>query len=459
MTHPTLFDFLDEPDEEPGKKPKRKIVKKSTSRRSRDEKAAEESPETEAVPETPPPVARPLSVTELTVKVKGTLESNFNNVWVVGEISNLSLPRSGHVYLTLKDQGAQLPAVVWKTAASKLRFKLTDGMELIVRGRLDVYPPQGKYQLIVSQLEPKGVGALELAFRQLHDRLEREGLFALQRKKPLPRAIRNVALITSPSGAAARDFLQVLQRRTRLIDVLFLPVAVQGAGAAEEIAGALRTVHHIARHRPIDCIVVTRGGGSMEDLWAFNEEVLVRAVAGSSIPVVSGVGHEIDVTLCDLAADVRALTPSEAAERVAPDDAGRIRELLQYRVRLDDSVEKFYHLARERFRFVENHSVFVRPERLVEDKRRSVDMLEEKLDRVMDRRLETATQKLEKTAAALETLSPLAVLSRGYSLTETIDGGRVGRIDQLQAGDRMRTRLADGIVESLVQTVLPKTDR
>ena len=426
-----LFDFFEEDKNIP--------IRKKSVRKTAIPKKSE-----------PPKLARPMTVFELTRQVKGMMETDFSDVWVVGEISNLSRAGSGHMYLTLKDENAQLPAVMWNSAASKLRFAPANGMEVVCRGKLDVYPPQGKYQMIVSEMEPKGVGTLELAFRQLYEKLEKEGLFDKARKKPLPKFLRTVAVITSPSGAAIRDFLQVLGRRTRRIDVLLVPVRVQGDGAAEEIAEAIRIVHRVAEQRPIDCIVVTRGGGSIEDLWAFNEEILVRAVAASQIPVVSGVGHEIDVTLCDSAADVRALTPSEAAERLAPEDAELARGLAMLRRRLEDQLDKRLRLCRERLRNLETHSALARPERIFEDRRRTVDVFEERLNRAMGHRLQSTAERLGKTAAALEALSPLAVLARGYSLTETEDGRRIRIVDDIADGDRIRTRLVDGTVESVV---------
>ena len=256
-----------------------------------------------------------MSVSELTGQIKDLLEGSFPQVWVTGEISNCARPRSGHCYLTLKDGQAQLPAVIWRPTMARLRFELHDGLEVICRGNLGVYPPQGKYQLIVQEIQPKGIGRLELALRQLRQKLAQEGLFDPARKRPLPRFVRKIAVVTSPSGAAIRDFLEVL-RRWRGTDVLVVPVRVQGEGAAEEIAAAIQQVNRL--RWPIDCLVVTRGGGSLEDLWAFNEEIVCRAIYHSRIPVISAIGHEIDVTLSDLVADVRALTPSEAAERIAP---------------------------------------------------------------------------------------------------------------------------------------------
>ena len=398
-----------------------------------------------------PPVRKPLTITTLTLRIKAVMESDFGDVWVVGQVSNLSRPRSGHVYLTLKDEGAQLPAVIWKSTLARIKFDLKDGMEIFCRGRLDVFPPHGKYQMIVNSLEPKGVGALELAFRQLHDKLAKAGLFDPARKRPLPKPIRKVAVISSPSGAAVRDFLQVLARRTRQVDVVIVPARVQGDGAAAEIAEALRRCNEFGAAQGIDCLVVTRGGGSVEDLWAFNEEVLVRAVAASKIPVISAVGHEIDVSLCDLAADVRALTPSEAAERLASEDAELARSLVFVRRRMENSMAKRLRTLRERILFYEKHPVFARPERLIENRRRMVDLLEERLERSVDRRLQTVQDRLAKTAATLQALSPLAVLARGFSVTTNESGRVIRRTEDVVSGDRIRTRLSDGTVESVVQ--------
>ncbi|MDR2441269.1 MAG: exodeoxyribonuclease VII large subunit [Planctomycetaceae bacterium] len=396
----------------------------------------------------------PISITKLTLYLRELIELNFADIEVVGQVSNLTQPRSGHIYLTLKDEESQLPAVIWKSTVSKFRFKIKEGMEVICRGRLDVYPPQGKYQMIINGLEPKGIGALELAFRQLHDKLAALGIFDPNRKKTLPKVIQNVALITSLSGAAVRDFLQVLGRRTKRVNVLIIPVQVQGNSAAQEIANAIQTVHRLALQRPIDCIVVTRGGGSREDLWAFNEEVLVRSVAASKIPVVSGVGHEIDVTLCDLAADIRALTPSEAAERIAPEDTELSQNLLQIQRQLDDLLEKRIQFYRNKLSFLEKQSALVLPERMIENRRRIVDLFEERLERSVDHRVQMAVQKFSKTAASLEALSPLAILARGYSLTETETGHRIQKINEIRNGDTIRTRLSNGVLKSIVTDIV-----
>ena len=275
-----------------------------------------DDPPPSEITDAPPAAPQVLTVAELTAQIKDLLEGSFDSVWVAGEISNLSRPHSGHCYLTLKDDHAQIRCAMWRNSLMRVRFDLHDGLEVVCRGRLDVYAPRGSYQLIIESIEPKGIGALELALRQLREKLAREGLFDPGRKRPLPAFVRQIAVVTSPTGAAIHDFLQVLARRWRGADVLVVPTRVQGEGAAGEIAAAIAAANRLPL--AIDCLVVTRGGGSLEDLWAFNEEAVVRAIHASRIPVISAIGHEIDVTLSDLVADVRALTPSEAAELVAP---------------------------------------------------------------------------------------------------------------------------------------------
>ena len=270
-----------------------------------------------------------VSVSELTERIKRTLETDFGEVALVGELSNVARPRSGHLYFTLKDNSASIRAVMWKNDARRLAFDLTDGLAVRSLGRLTVYPPRGDYQLVVRQIEPEGIGALELAFRQRYARLVQEGLFDPSRKRPLPRYPRRIVIVTSPTGAAVRDLLQVIGRRWRCAQVLIAPTRVQGAGSDGEVVAALELANQVAG---AEVVVVARGGGSLEDLWTFNEEAVVRAIASSRLPVVSAVGHEIDVTLADLAADKRALTPSEAGEFCVPD----AREVVLHLDRLAD---------------------------------------------------------------------------------------------------------------------------
>jgi len=404
--------------------------------------------------ETPAENTRPpvLSVSQVTAQIKDLLEGSFPDVWVAGEISNLARPRSGHVYLTLKDDRAQLRAVLWRSTAARVRFDLEDGTEVVCRGHVDVYAPRGSYQLVIKQIEPKGIGALELALRQLREKLAAEGLFDPGRKRPLPPFVRRIAVVTSPTGAAIRDFLQVLSRRWRGADVLILPTRVQGEGAATEIAEAVATANHIAWRA--DCLVVTRGGGSLEDLWSFNEEPVVRAIAASEIPVISAVGHEIDVTLADLAADVRALTPSEAAELAAPDAEDLLGRLRQLERRLLGATRSRMAGARGQLDALARHRLFRRPMDLVHDRSRRLDEFSARLDRAARAHVRTARQRAEAAAARLEALSPLGVLARGYSITQRTADGRVVRAAaELKLGEQITTRLSRGNVLSRVEDV------
>jgi exodeoxyribonuclease VII large subunit len=403
------------------------------------------------------PVAeRVLSVGELTEHIKGTLESQFPHVWVSGEISNFSRPQSGHCYFTLKDDRAQIKAVIWRTAATRVRFDLQDGMQVICQGALDVYPPRGSYQLVVRQIEPKGVGALELALRKLRERLLGEGLFAPERKRPLPRFPRRIAFVTSPTGAAIRDFLEVLRRRWNGVHVLIVPVRVQGEGAAAEIAAGIELVNRLAD--PIDVVVVGRGGGSLEDLWSFNEEIVVRAIHGSRVPVISAVGHEIDVTLADLVADVRALTPSEAAERVAPAVDEVTDFLKRQELRLAVALRTRIAAASARLAAIASCRAFRRPLESVLLLARRLDECDARACRAIDRNVQSARERLRTTAGQLESLSPLAVLARGYSVTTRVDDGQIVRAaGQLIPGQCIHTRFAKGSLTSRVEVVMPES--
>jgi exodeoxyribonuclease VII large subunit len=396
--------------------------------------------------------ARVLSVSQLTEQIKGTLEGRFASVWVSGEISNFSRPGSGHCYLTLKDAGAQIRGVLWRMAASRVRFDLHDGLQVVCQGYLDVYAPRGSYQLVIQRIEPQGLGALERALRQLHQRLAAEGLFDAAHKRPLPKFPRRVAVVTSPTGAAIRDFLEVLRRRWHGVHVLVVPVRVQGDGAAAEIAAGIELVNRLAE--AVDVLVVGRGGGSLEDLWAFNEEIVVRAVRASRVPVVSAVGHEIDVTLCDLAADVRALTPSEAAERVVP-AIDEVRDYLRgCQQRLTASLAARAAAARAALERLAANRVFRRPQERVRLLAQRLDELEARASRAIGGRQKLAEARLARFAAQLESLSPLGVLSRGYSLTtRESDGSLVRAAGEVTVGEQLRTRLAEGEVTSRVETI------
>jgi len=389
-----------------------------------------------------------MTVSELTRQIKDLMEANFDQVVCQGEISNLVRARSGHVYFTLKDERAQISAVMWKTRASRLKFDLHDGLEVVVTGPVEVYPPRGSYQLIVEQALPQGLGPLELAFRQLQEKLAAEGLFAPERKRPLPRYPQRLALVTSPTGAAVRDMLQVLTRRWPLTDVVVVPVPVQGPTAAPQIAEGLKQA---ARIPGVDVILTGRGGGSLEDLWPFNEEIVARTIAASPIPVVSAVGHEIDVSIADLVADRRALTPSEAAELIVPDRADISRWLTDQKLRLEKLLRQQSDQARRVLDLLSQRRIFQKPQELLTEPRRRCDDLDSRLTQRMQQRLESSGQRVQALAGQLEALSPLRVLARGYTMTQDAESGAViSRIDQAREGQQIRTRLADGEVTSTI---------
>jgi exodeoxyribonuclease VII large subunit len=392
-----------------------------------------------------------LSVSELTQSVRALVEEGFPSVWVAGEVGSLARPSSGHQYFSLKDAQAQLRAVIWRGVGLRLRFDLKDGMEVIARGRLTVYPARGDYQLVVEEIQPKGVGAQELALRQLKEKLLARGYFAAERKRPLPRMPRRVALVTSPSGAAVRDMLEILGRRWPTVEVWVCAVRVQGDGAAQEIAAAIRLLS--ALEDTADVLIVGRGGGSAEDLRAFNEEVVADAIFASRIPVVAAVGHEIDVTIADLVADKRALTPSEAAELVVPNRLELLEGLTGIADRLRELMTKRLQNAQQRCQDMAQRRAFRLPLERVRELERRLDEWGERLHRAVRQRLQRATQTVSATAARLESLSPLNVLGRGYSLTRSESGQVVRSAEQVRPGNRLVTLLQKGRVVSRVEEV------
>ena len=393
-----------------------------------------------------------LTVAQLTAQIKNALEGGFPNVWVSGEISNYSRPQSGHSYFTLKDDQAQIRAVMWRSAAARLKFDLADGLDVICHGHIDVYAPRGSYQLVIDELQPKGVGALELALRKLREKLAAEGLFDPERKRKLPVFPKRVAFVTSPTGAAVHDFLQVLRRRWRGVDVLVIPARVQGEGAVQEIVAGIRLANRISP-RP-DVLVVGRGGGSLEDLWSFNEEAVVRAIAASRIPTVSAVGHEIDVTLADLVADVRALTPSEAAERIAPAAEEISARLRGYQQRLRHAAQRRVAWLRARYDGLVSQRPFRRPFELIHDRSRRLDELSMHAQRSLHRILQDRESRLARLAGKIESLSPLAVLARGYTITQDATTRSVVRdADELRVGQSIVTRFASGEAVSKVERI------
>jgi exodeoxyribonuclease VII large subunit len=404
----------------------------------------------------PPDDVKVYAIGELTRAVKGLLEEAFAPcVWVSGEVSNLKRHTSGHWYLTLKDKDSQLQTAIFRGVNLRLRFDLQNGLEVIARGRLTVYQPQGQYQLQVEEVQPRGVGPLDLAFRQLKEKLSRLGYFDPRRRKPLPRYPRRVALVTSPTGAAVRDMLETLARRWPLTEVWVHPATVQGEGAGASIAAAVRKLNTLPG---IDAVILGRGGGSLEDLWGFNEECVAQAIFESRIPVVSGVGHETDLVIADMVADLRALTPTDAATKVVPNQSEVLAWLNETESRLRDLLLRRLERARERLADLSRRRCFRLPVERVRDLERRLDEWGERLHRALRQRLTELRRQLEAQAARLESLSPLNVLARGYSLTRTELGEAVVRApDQVRPGDRLVTFLQHGRVISRVEETLAST--
>lgn len=404
------------------------------------------------------PVEQPIfTVSSLTTEIRARIEEGFSNVWVSGEISNLARPASGHIYLTLKDSKAALRSVIYRGVALRMRFDPKDGMEVLARGRLTVYEPRGEYQFAIEEISPKGVGALELALQQLKDKLAAKGYFDPKRKRPLPRFPKSIAIITSPTGAAIRDMLELLARRWPVARVTIFPVRVQGEGSADEIAKALRLVNHLQRQGQlhVDAVIVGRGGGSLEDLWSFNEEVVAEAIVLSSLPVISAVGHEIDVTISDLVADHRALTPSHAITDLTPDLAELIAYLNDREDRLKAMLQHRLTVAKDRLRQVLDRRVLRMPLEPIRDQEHVLDEMGLRLQRCMKVIIDRQQRQLQTTTARLESLSPLQVLKRGYSLTRSTTGAAVRTPTDVRIGELIHTRVDAAAITSRVEQIIP----
>ncbi|MBI2806497.1 MAG: exodeoxyribonuclease VII large subunit [Planctomycetes bacterium] len=389
-----------------------------------------------------PTNVKPQTISAVTAQIKTVLETTFNSVWALGEISSLSVAGSGHVYFTLKDKAAQLPSVMWRTTAQRHRYAMKDGIEVVVRGKLTVYPPHGKYQLTVDELYQSGVGAQDLALQKLKEKLQKLGYFAPERKRPLPAFPRRIALVTSPTGAAIRDMLEIITRRWPCAEIWICGVRVQGVGAREDIAAALDRLNDLD---DIDVILLGRGGGSSEDLAAFNEEMVAQAIFNAKAPVISAVGHEIDVTIADLVADFRAATPSEAAERATPDRLDLARQLKSRQQRLHDLLLRKYQAQKQWLDNLAKRRVFVVPLDRLRNLERNLDDSLERMQRALHMRLTKARLGLEARAGRLESLSPLNVLARGYSLTRTLPAKTVVRgIEQVNVGDAVEIIIGNG---------------
>ena len=472
-------------------------------------------------PEPKTPERKVFSVAELTTQIRRALEKQVGSVWVTGEVTNLRFQSSGHIYFTLKDANSQVSCVLFRSETVAHRELLQDGQKLLLQGDVTVYEARGQYQLIVRAVELQGVGALQIAFEKLKQKLAAEGLFAPERKRPLPRFSQRIGLVTSPTGAAIRDVLHVVRRRNPSLEIILVPCRVQGEGAAREIAAAVRSLNNFARlvegfenekrgkgeegaesplptfpfsPLPLDLILVTRGGGSLEDLWAFNEEVVARAIFESAIPVISAVGHEIDFTISDFVADVRAATPSAAAEIITEgvfsscefvsDAARRIRQLARQQLedktyeltqatqrlarvhprrrfndwlqRLDDLQTSLQRCAkagtrqqRSELRNLSERLLRVRPAQLLKQRREIFEQELERLHEQMRHRLAERKSEFETLQTRLRLLGPEQVLARGYSITTDAESGKVlRRAEDVKPGQKLKTRLKTGEVIS-----------
>ena len=389
------------------------------------------------------------SVSALTQYIKSMFQSEglLRNVSVEGELSNYKMYASGHCYFTLKDETASLKGVMFKSRARLLRFQPENGMKVVATGEVSVYERDGAYQLYVERLLPVGAGELSVAFEQLKARLAAEGLFNEEHKKPLPPFPRTIGIVTSLSGAVLRDIYRVSKRRDANVRLVLYPTLVQGEGAASEIAAAIRFFNE---KYPVDLLIVGRGGGSAEDLWAFNEEPVVRAIYDSVIPVISAVGHETDTTLSDYASDVRAATPSQAAELAVPETAALIRRIGECEMRLQKAVKSRLYYERERVERLGGFFLKRPPQVLLAERRQRLDMAAEALDHGMRRALLEKHHAFQVAAEKLEMLNPLHVIRRGYSVVEK-DGAAVRSVKELAAGDGILVRLADGSFDAVVR--------
>ena len=426
-----------------------------------------------------------LTVSELTREIKEILEDRFPDVWVEGEISNVRVPPSGHIYFTLKDDTSQIRAVLFKMQARTLRFIAEDGLHVICRGRVSLYEKRGDYQLILGSMEPKGIGALQLAFLQLKEKLEKEGFFDPARKKPIPMVPQNIGIVTSPTGAVIRDMLHILNRRFENLHILLYPVRVQGEGASGEIVEAVK---YFNQRTDVDVIIVGRGGGSLEDLWAFNEEAVARAIYHSRIPIISAVGHETDYTVSDFVADLRAPTPSAAAELVVRDKKeiknilhylrGRLeneaiqifqgyrthlshlvrifrepeKKIEEYFFRMDDLVNRLRLFAswtlkrkREKQLHLSENLLLRSPMERLKDLRSFISEVRRRMGQNVNHAIEIHRHRVAGTLGKLDSLGPLSILQRGYSITRKLPSLQILReATQVKEGDRVEVKLYQG---------------
>ncbi len=390
-----------------------------------------------------------VTVTELSNYIKALFDGDerLNSVCVRGELSNYKIHSTGHHYFSLKDEGAVIDAVMFRSCAGRLKFVPQSGMKVILFGKVSSFPKSGRYQIYVSDMQPEGVGALYAAFEQLKNKLYKEGLFDRSIKKEIPRFPERIGLVTSPTGAAVRDMIRILKARYPLASVTVCPVKVQGEGAAQDIADML---DYVNSYELFDVIICGRGGGSIEDLWAFNEEVLARAVARSKIPVISAVGHEPDITISDYAADKRAATPSNGAELAVPDRMELRAALSASLSRIIHSEKNILEKKKSLLLKLSSRKEMSSPMQYLIDRRMTLSVCEQKLEKVMQRIISEKKNSFVKAAATLDAISPLKLIGRGYSIAEK--GGRVIRsVNNVDKGDRIKIRLSDGKIGCVVE--------
>ncbi len=384
-----------------------------------------------------------VTVSQLNEYIKMLLDSQpaLRRIYVRGEISNFKEYSSGHMYFTLKDESSLIRAVMFRGYASRLKFRPENGMKVIICGNVSVYPRDGQYQLYAEEIEPDGVGALYIAYEQLKAKLEAEGLFDHSRKRPLPKLPKRIGIITSPSGAAVRDMINVTKRRCPLTELVIYPSAVQGSEAPPQLIAGIR---YFSQSKNVDLVIIGRGGGSLEDLWAFNNETLAREIAASSVPVISAVGHETDFTICDFVSDCRAPTPSAAAEIAVPD-------LSEMRAALSSMAERYAALllnrisnSRRQLEYLSGSRCFSDPESLLTDRRITLDRLTDKLGSGLSSKLASKRADLRESSAKLGSLSPLAVLSRGYGAVTDANGKIIKTAEELSLGQKVNIRFSDG---------------
>lgn len=396
------------------------------------------------------------TVSQINKYIKGLIsdETALQDIWVKGEISNYRPHYSGHMYFTLKDEGGVLKAVMFKGYSSTIRFVPDNGMSVLARGQISVYERDGQYQLVVTELIPEGTGNLYKAYEQLKEKLEKEGLFEASHKKPLPFLPGSIALITSSTGSVIRDMINIITRRFPEMHLKLFPTAVQGDLAAPQISSAIRAIN---RSDSADVIIIARGGGSIEDLWTFNEEAVARSIYESHIPVVSAVGHETDYTIADFVADLRAPTPSAAAELVVPEKSALLRDLLQYSLRMGNAIRQTIANSRKKVDNLAQKGVFIRPFERINQERQNLDSLSKDLSAAIAIKAEKSRHELSVLSAGLNAMSPLAILARGYSVTARTGLRKtdvIRSVDEVSVNDKLDVILSDGSLKCIVEDIL-----